>query len=80
MMDHTLEYGSFYILKVDQLIFLYSSSGIRIYKIQEQVSVYREVAGLISIILPIISMTYMETARSLFFLGLQAGSRSTPLA
>ena len=79
-MDHTLEYGSFYILKVDQLIFLYSSSGIRIYKIQEQVSVYREVVGLISIILPIISMTYMETARSLFFLGLQAGSRSTPLA
>ena len=79
-MDHTLEYGSFYILKVDQLMFLYSSSGIRIDKIQEQVSVYREVVGLISIILPIISMTYMETARSLFFLGLQAGSRSTPLA
>ena len=79
-MDHTLEYGSFYILKVDQLMFLYSSSGIRIDKIQEQVSVYREVVGLISIILPIISMTYMETARSLFFLGLQAESRSTPLA
>lgn len=30
MMDHTLEYGSFYILKVDRLIFLYSFSGIRI--------------------------------------------------
>ena len=56
-MDHTLEYGSFYILKVDQLMFLYSSSGIRIDKIQEQVSVYREVVGLISIILPIISVT-----------------------
>ena len=41
--------------------------------IHEPLTAYQEVAGSIPVTRPIISMAYLETARSLLFLGLQVG-------